>query len=178
VKNHEDVEAALAQIIKTNTVIIFFNCFSTFKYFFVNATVENLALRTAFRERLVLQVTYDTAREKFEKFCRGIDDRVVGYQDQRVLKSADANAAEAYILDGSFDPADPDILTHAERLLEHDQDRTQEVRKAIPRGERDREATDTEAGEYGKGGKSQLGRPLHQQRDRNHDADDPHTQPD
>jgi len=38
----------------------------------VNATVENLTLRKMFRQRLVLQVTYDTSREHLEAFLRRI----------------------------------------------------------------------------------------------------------
>jgi MscS family membrane protein len=38
----------------------------------VNATVENLALRTMFRQRLLVQITYDTPRDKVEAFADGI----------------------------------------------------------------------------------------------------------
>lgn len=38
----------------------------------VNATVENLALRTMFRQRLLVQVTYDTPRDKVEALAEGI----------------------------------------------------------------------------------------------------------
>jgi len=38
----------------------------------VNATVENLALRPMFRQRLLVQVTYDTSRDKLEAFAHGI----------------------------------------------------------------------------------------------------------
>jgi len=38
----------------------------------VNATIENLTARTSFRERLVIQVTYDTPRQKIEEFCQGL----------------------------------------------------------------------------------------------------------
>jgi MscS family membrane protein len=38
----------------------------------VNATVENLTLRTMFRQRLLVQVTYDTTRAKLEALADGI----------------------------------------------------------------------------------------------------------
>ncbi len=38
----------------------------------VNATVENLTLRTMFRQRLLVQVTYDTPRAKLEALADGI----------------------------------------------------------------------------------------------------------
>src|SRR5271167_3854587 len=38
----------------------------------VNATVENLSLRPMFRQRLLVQVTYDTSRDKLEAFAHGI----------------------------------------------------------------------------------------------------------
>ena len=38
----------------------------------VNATVENLTLRTMFCQRLVVQVTYDTTRDKVEALADGI----------------------------------------------------------------------------------------------------------
>ncbi len=38
----------------------------------VNATVENMTLRTMFRQRLLVQVTYDTPRDKLEAFAQGI----------------------------------------------------------------------------------------------------------
>ena len=38
----------------------------------VNATVENLTMRTMFRQRLLVQVTYDTTRDKPEAFADGI----------------------------------------------------------------------------------------------------------
>jgi MscS family membrane protein len=38
----------------------------------VNATVENLALRTMFRQRLLVQITYDTPRDKVEALADGI----------------------------------------------------------------------------------------------------------
>jgi MscS family membrane protein len=42
----------------------------------VNATVENLTLRKMFRERLVLQVTYDTPRERLETFARRLQQLI------------------------------------------------------------------------------------------------------
>ena len=38
----------------------------------VNATVENLTMRTMFRQRLLVQVTYDTTRDKLEALADGI----------------------------------------------------------------------------------------------------------
>jgi MscS family membrane protein len=38
----------------------------------VNATVENLSVRGAFRQRLLIQVTYDTSHEKLAAFALGI----------------------------------------------------------------------------------------------------------
>ncbi len=38
----------------------------------VNATVENLSVRTTSRQRLLIQITYDTPREKMEAFTLGI----------------------------------------------------------------------------------------------------------
>ena len=38
----------------------------------VNATVENLTLRKMFRQRLLVQVTYDTPRDKVEALAHGI----------------------------------------------------------------------------------------------------------
>jgi MscS family membrane protein len=38
----------------------------------VNATVENLTLRMMFRQRLLVQVTYDTPRDKLEALAEGI----------------------------------------------------------------------------------------------------------
>jgi len=45
----------------------------------VNANVENLALRTMFRERLVVQVTYDTPRDKLEAFADGIRQLIIDH---------------------------------------------------------------------------------------------------
>ena len=42
----------------------------------VNAAVENLTLRKMFRERLVLQVTYDTPRERLETFARRLQQLI------------------------------------------------------------------------------------------------------
>jgi MscS family membrane protein len=39
----------------------------------VNATVENLSLRPMRRQNLLLQIAYDTAGDKMEAFCRGIE---------------------------------------------------------------------------------------------------------
>jgi MscS family membrane protein len=39
----------------------------------VNATVENLSLRTMRRQNLLLQIAYDTAGDKVQAFCRGIE---------------------------------------------------------------------------------------------------------
>ncbi|HTQ33076.1 MAG TPA: mechanosensitive ion channel family protein, partial [Stellaceae bacterium] len=39
----------------------------------VNATVENMAARTMFRQNLTVQVTYDTSAEQMQAFCRGIE---------------------------------------------------------------------------------------------------------
>jgi MscS family membrane protein len=36
----------------------------------VNATVENLTLRMMFRQRLLVQVTYDTPRDKVEALAK------------------------------------------------------------------------------------------------------------
>jgi MscS family membrane protein len=38
----------------------------------VNTTVENLSMREMFRQRLLIQVTYDTSREKIEEFVLAI----------------------------------------------------------------------------------------------------------
>ena len=38
----------------------------------VNATVENLSVRETFRQRLLIQMTYDTSREKLEAFALGV----------------------------------------------------------------------------------------------------------
>ena len=38
----------------------------------VNATVENLSVRETFRQRLLIQVTYDTSREQLEAFALGV----------------------------------------------------------------------------------------------------------
>ena len=45
----------------------------------VNATVENLTLRTMFRQRLLVQVTYDTPREKLEALARGITQLIADH---------------------------------------------------------------------------------------------------
>lgn len=42
----------------------------------VNATIENLTLRKMFRERLVLQLTYDTPRERLETFARRLQQLI------------------------------------------------------------------------------------------------------
>jgi MscS family membrane protein len=53
----------------------------------VNTAVENLSLRTMFRENLLLQVTYDTTGEKMREFCRGIE---------RILEETETVNRETY----------------------------------------------------------------------------------
>jgi MscS family membrane protein len=45
----------------------------------VNATVENLALRTMFRQRVLVQITYDTTRDKVEALAGGIRQLISGH---------------------------------------------------------------------------------------------------
>lgn len=45
----------------------------------VNATVENLSLRAARRQRLVVQVTYDTPPQRMNEFARGIEEILAGH---------------------------------------------------------------------------------------------------
>jgi MscS family membrane protein len=53
----------------------------------VNATVENLSLRPMRRQNLLLQIAYDTASEKVEAFCRGIE---------RIFEDTEAVNKETY----------------------------------------------------------------------------------
>jgi MscS family membrane protein len=45
----------------------------------VNATVENLSVRTKRRQRFVVQVTYDTSREKLEELVARIRQLIVDH---------------------------------------------------------------------------------------------------
>jgi MscS family membrane protein len=45
----------------------------------VNATIENLSLRVTRRQRLVLQVTYDTPREKIEAIVSGVTQLILDH---------------------------------------------------------------------------------------------------
>ena len=45
----------------------------------VNATVENLSLRVMRRQRLTIQVTYDTSREKLEELVAGIKQLITDH---------------------------------------------------------------------------------------------------
>jgi MscS family membrane protein len=48
----------------------------------VNATVENLSLRPARRQRFFVQVTYDTPREKLEALADGIKQLIADHPEQ------------------------------------------------------------------------------------------------
>ena len=45
----------------------------------VNATVENLSLRMMRRQRLLIQVTYDTSREKLEELIASIKQAIADH---------------------------------------------------------------------------------------------------
>ena len=68
----------------------------------VNATVENLAARTMFRQRFVVQVTYGTSVDKLRAFCRGI---------QQIIEETEAtNKGNAIVRFNDFGESSLDIL--------------------------------------------------------------------
>lgn len=68
----------------------------------VNATVENLAARTMFRQRFLVQVTYNTSVDKLRAFCRGI---------QQILDDTEAtNKSNAIVRFNDFGESSLDIL--------------------------------------------------------------------
>ena len=73
-----------------------------------------------------------------------VDDRIVRDRYHRVVPGAEARAAEADVLDRRLDTADLDAVADAERLLEHDQHRAEQVGQAVASGKRNGEAADAQ----------------------------------
>jgi MscS family membrane protein len=70
----------------------------------VNATIENLSLRVMRRQRFIIQVTYDTSREKLEKLVAGVT--------RLIAEHPMANKANIYVRFHDFGESSLNILVY------------------------------------------------------------------
>ena len=99
-------------------------------------------------------------RAQAKVFDGGVDDVVIGDRHQRIIRRADAGAAEPDILDRALGPADRHQMTDAKRLFDHDQHRAEQVCETVTRRQCDRQAADTQPGEDRIGRESRVRKPL------------------
>ena len=117
-------------------------------------------------------------RAKAEVFDRRINHVVVWDRDQRVIRCTDPRAAEADVLYCAFTAGHPDVMPDAERLLDHDQHRAEEIGETVPSRKRYGQTSDTQSRQHRIGRETQLVGPLDQESSGNDHADEAHAESD